>query len=183
MSIRTIVVTGPESSGKTTLANALARHLACPLVPEAARELLAPHTPYTPGTLLRLARAQVDGERAARQHNPALVVADTDLQVLRIWWQKKFGPCPRDSLERNASAAAERFYLLCRPDLPWETDPLRENPQDRDRLFDLYRADLAGRDLNYGIVEGRGNERLACALHVLPQGLTRLSRRDASTPV
>ncbi len=177
MSPRLIVVTGPESSGKTVLAAALAKRLACPVVPEAARERLSPQTPYAPSTLLDLAQAQHRGEREALGASPSLVVADTDLQVLRIWWQEKFGPCPRGRFEVTDSR--ERFYLLCAPDLPWEPDPLRENPHDRDRLMALYRHDIERRDLAHSVVEGTGAQRLANALEALPAGL---SRRDASMP-
>ena len=59
------------------------------------------------------------------------------------------------------------LYLLCYIDLPWEADPLREDPQDRERLFNLYESELQSRDLNYGIVRGKGSKRLQNAINIV----------------
>ena len=156
-----VVCTGPESSGKTTLAQALAAHLKVPLVREQARDYLS--TPrYVPTDILNIAARQVAAERDARVQ-ASLACADTDLQVLYIWWQERFGPAP-SALARAYATQSPRLYLLCRPDLPWQADPLRENPNDRDRLFELYRRDLSARELNFAIVEGQGQARVEQAL-------------------
>ena len=157
-----IVVTGPECSGKTTLAGKLARALKLPLIDEASRAYLeAPQ--YLPSDLLQMYRLQQNAE-LLHQQNP--FVADTDLQVIYIWWQEKFGPAP-EVLSTAYASLAPRHYLLCRPDLPWVSDPLRENPHDRSRLFDLYQADLTARRLPFSIIEGNGEARLTCALEAL----------------
>ena len=70
-----------------------------------------------------------------------LVVLDTDLIVIHVWWQEKYGRVPqwvREELRRQAP----RVYLLAQPDLPWQPDPLRESPADRDRLLGVYRTTL-----------------------------------------
>ena len=48
-------------------------------------------------------------------------------------------------------------------------DPLRENPRDRDRLYQLYRDDLTARKLSYAVIEGQAGRRLDCALEFLQQ--------------
>ena len=150
-----VVCTGPESSGKSTLARTLAARYGGAMVAEQAREYLQ-HTNYLPTDLLAIAELQRDAER--RQLGARWCCADTDLQVIYLWWQERFGPAP-GALAEAYAAQAPRHYLLCRPDLEWHPDPLRQNPDDRDRLFELYRQDLDARDLPYTIVEGQGEAR------------------------
>ena len=52
------------------------------------------------------------------------------------------------------------LYLVCQPDLPWEKDSLRENPDDRERLFALYVEDLFNDGKTVEIVKGSGEERM-----------------------
>jgi nicotinamide riboside kinase len=56
------------------------------------------------------------------------------------------------------------LYLLCDVDLPWEPDPLREHPDSRKYLFDLYRKELDERKLNYRVVSGLDDARFKNAL-------------------
>lgn len=159
-----VVVTGPESSGKTTLANQLAEYFDWPLLPELAREYLTGKSRYGPGDLLTLAKQQAASEADLDEHG----ILDTDWQTLYIWWQEKFGPAP-DSLVQRYANAPRRMYLLCKPDLPWEADALRENPDDRDRLFDLYYRDCVNRRLSWAPVAGLAEARFAAALsHIEP---------------
>ena len=163
-----IVLTGPECSGKTTLATHLAEHYGVSIAPEPAREHLQPEQVYQPSDLLQLAVTQCRLEINA---SPKLQVLDTDLQNIYLWWQEKFGPAPT-TLQRcyaDYSSQRDRIYLLCRPDIPWEFDPLRENPRDRDRLYQLYRDDLTARKLTYEVIEGQAGRRLDCALDFLQQ--------------
>ncbi|MBC6994928.1 ATP-binding protein [Neolewinella lacunae] len=137
----TIRITGPESSGKSTLARDLAWALDGVYVAEAARGyLLARQGRYTAADLPRIWEVQRRSEDAARAHSPGLVVCDTGPEVIRIWAEVKYGQCPKELRQ----AQLERHYdltLLCAPDLPWEPDPLREAPDQATRLalFARYR--------------------------------------------
>jgi nicotinamide riboside kinase len=156
------VLTGPESTGKTAITYALARHFGVPAVPEIARDYLAESTGYLPCDLLHIAQLQADAESLVVDRE--LAFGDTDQQVLYVWWQERFGAAPRVLIERYRHQSWRRHYLLCAPDLPWETDPLRENPDDRDRLFSIYRNDLQARGLGYDVISGSGDERIEMAL-------------------
>ena len=160
------VLTGPESSGKTTLVDALARHFDVPSVSEIARQYLSSPS-YNASDLLAIARAQ---RRAERHVSSGLAFADTDLQTLYLWWQEKYGPAPL-SLTRAYARQTPRYYLLCAPDLAWAPDPLRENPLDRDRLFDLYQADLDRRGLPYETITGLADKRLQRAVEAVEAAL------------
>ena len=50
-------------------------------------------------------------------------------------------------------------YFLCSPDIPWEEDPLRENPKDRKRLFTLYENNLIEKGWPYSVLKGSVEER------------------------
>ena len=154
------VLTGPESTAKSSLAQSLSEHFDAARVDEAARHYLQDRSTYEPTDLLHIAQLQ---QQAEQRHGGGLVFADTDLQVLHIWWQEKYGPAPHE-LSSAYAGLSRRHYLLCSPDLRWEADPLRENPDDRERLFELYKADLLARQLPFSEISGEGEERFACAL-------------------
>lgn len=157
-----ICVTGTECTGKTTLAETLAETLQVPLVPEMARRHLAGRNGYRREDVLAIARAQLAAEQAAHG-GCRVVVADTDLTVIQVWWEEKYGeldPWIAEALSRRS----ERRYLLPRPDLPWEFDPLRESPHDRPRLHDRYRELLAGSSFPFAEIEGVGEARFCSAL-------------------
>lgn len=161
----TIVLTGPESCGKSTLAHELAATLSAGLVEELARNFLntcGKVGRYQPSDLLRIASFQNAVEQSVLL-TQNVTVCDTDLQVLAIWWAERFGPIPSSLVKRYGTSSA-RFYLLCRPDLPWEADPQREHPEDRERLYELYKSDLESRNLEFAEVEGSGSNRTTNAL-------------------
>ena len=160
---RTLCLTGPESTGKTTLARALAERLGATLVEEVARSYLESRPHYSSDDLLAIATLQVAAEKRARSTTDGLLVCDTDLTVIQIWWEEKFGLVP-DTLRVALEAHSERVYLLLEPDLPWVPDPLRENPADRQRLFARYQALLDSGPFPSGVVSGSGAQRLENAL-------------------
>lgn len=165
-----IAIVGPESAGKTTLAKALARRLQASWVAEHARGYLRGRSSYQAEDVAAIARGQMALEAKALARQPLRLVLDTDLLVILVWWRERFG-APPQWLETALAAQAPRRYLLARPDLPWQPDPLRESPRDRERLFDIYRAQLEARGATFGIVCGSGPARLQSALSALQQAL------------
>lgn len=161
-----ISIVGPESSGKTTLARALANRFHAPWVEEYARAYLSGRPTYDETDLDMIARGQWALEEAALKDAPAVLVVDTDMLVIQVWWREKYGGAP-DWVEAAVRAQRDRMYLLARPDLPWEPDPLRESQYDRERLFDVYRDALADLGAAFGIVVGTGRARLRSALESL----------------
>jgi len=181
------VLTGPESCAKSSLATALSEHFQGLYVEEVARRYLQGRLNYQPSDLLQIAVLQqaeesavvgdevghtMDGARESALAAPTLVFADTDLQVIYIWWQEKYGAVPR-CLTRAYANASPRHYLLCAPDIPWQADELRENPQDRERLFALYKADLEARGSAFTQIQGQGAERLSNAIEAVHQAMVR----------
>lgn len=170
--MRIVCITGPESTGKTTLCQALARRFGVPWLAEYAREHLtgcgsgagaSGATSYDRATVATIAREQWRRERALLARTESPVVLDTDLAVLFVWWQEKYGPVPR-WIDHAWAGQAPRLYLLCRPDIGWRPDPLRESPRDLDRLFAIYRDLLTERGLPFVEIHGTGDARTAAAV-------------------
>ena len=159
--MRRFVLTGPECSGKTTLSKSLAEHFQGEYLAEPARTILNEVEAYTPKDLLVILRGYINREDA--NFSDTTLFMDTDLQNLFLWWQEKYGPAP-GKLIQAYKAQTDRFFLLCKPDLPWVFDPLRENPNDRERLFGLYYRDLVNRKLPFAIIEGDGERRLEMSI-------------------
>ncbi len=140
--MKKIVLTGPESSGKTTIAKRLAMDFDAPLVTEYARTYLEVlNRPYQQSDLKIIAQGQVAAEKKAAAKNPHLLICDTDLWTILIWSEEKYNQVdPYISTILNQQKT--NLYLLLQPTLPWRYDPQRENPTDRDRLFQIYRNKL-----------------------------------------
>lgn len=139
-----IAITGPESTGKSTLSAQLAEALGCPWRPEAAREYLNDlGRPYEEADLMQIFRKQQQDEQALLHQNPTFLILDTEETVLRIWSEEKYGRCDLRILQSIAENPPD-LYLFTGIDLPWEPDPLREHPDpaDRLRLWKAYEAAL-----------------------------------------
>jgi NadR type nicotinamide-nucleotide adenylyltransferase len=163
--MRRISLTGPESAGKSSLAAQLAAHYGTAWVPEYARTYLEAHGPaYALPDLEAIARGQLAAEDAAAVQATGLLFCDTDLLVVKIWAENAFGTCPAWVL---AELARPRYALtlLLAPDLPWAPDPLREHPDPAQRwhFYELYRAELVGREWPFVEIGGAPDERLAQA--------------------
>ncbi len=155
-----IAVTGPESSGKTTLAEALARHYGAVLVGEYARAYLtALDKPYTLEDVEKIAREQLRKEEEAKG---PMVICDTDVLVLKIWFSHKFGLVP-EWLSEEINPGRYTHHLLTRPDVPYEPDPLRENPGRGDYFFKLFKQELEKYALPYTIIGGSLSDRLVAS--------------------
>ena len=156
-----ITITGPESSGKTTLARQLAEAFDTLWVPEYAREYIDQlNRPYWESDLLEIARGQVarEDEYAAKKQD--LLFCDTSLEVIKIWSEFRYQRCHPWILEQLEKRQPD-LYLLCVPDLPWEYDPQRENPDDRNALFEIYQKELVGKHVVE--IRGEGEERIQLA--------------------
>ncbi|MBN4075355.1 MAG: ATPase [SAR86 cluster bacterium] len=164
------VLTGPESSGKTTLASTLANYWSAPLLLEQSRAYLDkkaddkvsdPAFIYQQSDILAIAKQQIAKEHEALLQQPELLICDTDLLVLIIWSEVKFGHCDKWILEQFEQEldANSRHYILCDWQIPWEPDPLRENSEDREQLFRLYQAKLKAYGIDYLAVSGSNMQR------------------------
>jgi NadR type nicotinamide-nucleotide adenylyltransferase len=170
-----ISVTGPESTGKSWLAQRLSEHYHTGWVPEYARKYLQEiNRPYTYDDILAIARKQFEEENLAATKTD-LLFCDTDFCVTYIWCNVKYGKCHKwitTKLEQNNYS----LYLLCDIDLPWQYDPLREHPEMRSELFEMYRSLLEEHRFNNRIVSGTGEERLKNAIVLVEEYLKSINK-------
>ncbi len=155
-----VVLTGPESTGKTTLAERLSRYFGGAWVPEYARDYVKNlGRPYEYEDVIRIAGHQIKQPDPEILKDTPVVFLDTDLIIIKVWLQVVYGKVPR-WLEEVLKKRKIDLYLLCRPDIPWEYDPLRENPgRKREELFLMYEEELRRFGFPYRVVEGKGEER------------------------
>lgn len=148
-----IVVTGPESTGKTTLVNRINEMYGIPTVPEFARTYLEnkSDTQYQFSDLEIIGKCQNIQEAEAHQSYP-LIICDTDIITVDIWAMEVFAK----PICLPIQFPEKKHYLLCKPDIPWEPDPLRENPSDRERLFEVYHKYLQINDLTFEVLDEEG---------------------------
>lgn len=179
-----ISVTGPESSGKTELSVWLSERLqGVILIPEYARDYLEKRPlgyEYTEREIEFFAEKTHDQivEVLSNKSHSALI-CDTDFYVLDIWDRVVFGQINKRIAELKWEHRFD-IYLLCRPDIPWHYDPLRENEYDRDVLFEKYEESLKADQAFYFIVEGSGEERNRTALQELMGLFPTLRLKDES---
>ena len=162
-----IAILGPESTGKTALAEALANHFQSLWVPEYAREYVEQlDRPYTYGDVCCIARKQIEQEQLytiVPQPEPIFVFFDTELIITKVWFEYLYRKVP-DFVTEQLNNFFFDFYLLCAPDLPWEEDVVREHGHDREFFFNWYRREIEQLGKPYEIITGMGEKRLQCAI-------------------
>ena len=164
------MVTGPESTGKSTLCEQLAANYNTQWVPEFAREyLMNLGRPYTYDDLLIIARGQLQQEdRILASLQTPLVFIDTDMYVMKVWCEYVFGKCHSFILDEIVKRKYD-LYLLCNTDLPWVADELREYPdlESRERLYHMYKDLMINQSTPWREISGGYEERLEKAISII----------------
>ncbi len=161
-----ITLTGPESTGKTTLTKALAKHYNTVYVPEYARNYIATlNRKYTLNDIIHIAQQQAKLEDEWLPKANKILFCDTDMLVTKVWCDYVFGECPTYIKQ----AVNERHYdlsLLTYIDVPWVQDGLREhpNPRTRQTLFDTYYQALGLKKQVVMVLKGSHHTRMETAI-------------------
>ncbi|WP_018476924.1 AAA family ATPase [Pontibacter roseus] len=155
-----VAITGPESTGKSTLSEQLAAHYDTVWVPEYARTYIEElGRPYTLQDLEAIAKGQLALEQRIAQQANRVLFADTDLLVIKIWSEHAFGQCP-DWILLQLKRQDYNLYLLMGVDLPWEPDPQREHPHLRQYFYDWYKRELEALQVPFVEIAGQHDSRL-----------------------
>ena len=155
-----VALIGPESTAKSTLSEALAKHYNTVWVKEYSREYLSKISrKYTLDDILIIAQTQLEEEKKLLLSANQFIFADTELILSKVWCEDVFKTCP-DWIQKNILPHKYDLYLLTYPDLPWEEDPVRENGNRRQFFYDWYERELKAIDANYQVVKGENEERL-----------------------
>jgi nicotinamide riboside kinase len=161
-----IAILGPESSGKSTLAKALANELKIDFTEEYSRVYLNDiGREYHQNDLLEIAKGQI---KLWKKYDGESFISDSEMIVLKVWYDMKYKQS-HNFLVDAVNKQLFDLYLLCEPDLAWQPDPMRESPKlsDRKELFNLYREELESHKFNFEILSGLGEDRLQNALKII----------------
>ena len=160
-----IVITGPESAGKSTLIKQLSVYFKIPFVDEYARTFIDNlDRNYNQLDLIDIAKGQLDLEKKVESNQ--LLLCDTDLLTIKIWSEFKYGSCDDFILNQLKQSPAD-LYLLCYPDIEWEFDKQRENPNNREELFYIYEEEIRKLNIPYRIIKGKEEQRISNAIKIL----------------
>jgi nicotinamide riboside kinase len=158
-----IAILGPESSGKTTLARKLSDKLDAVFIEEYARDYFH-NRDYSICNLNDLESiALKQFHDAHKNYNKKFLVSDTEILTIEIWAIDKFGIVPDLILNLRGEQKFD-LYILTKPDIPWEYDPLRTDSNRRDYLFDVYMKHIEQNSFNYIVVGGDINFRIESIL-------------------
>jgi len=167
--IKKIVLTGPESTGKTTLGNSLANIFNSKFYPEFAREYVENlNRNYNFSDVENIAKKQIDVFRKeSYDTNSNCVFFDTGLIITKVWFSEVFKKVPQ-YLNDAIKEIKIDLYLLCYPDIEWVADDVRENGGERRLyLFNKYKEELDKNNFKYHIIKGKNKQRLDLAIEYL----------------
>ncbi|MGJ8715008.1 MAG: AAA family ATPase [Maribacter stanieri] len=165
-----VVLFGPESTGKTTLSEQLARHYHTVWVPEYARDYLQDkwnneRKTCEPHDLLPIAEGQMRLENKLTKKATEILICDTDLLETKVYSEAYYvGDCD-PVLEKYALENSYDLYLLTYIDIPWEADDLRDKPNEREEMFNYFKDTLEKYDKNFITLKGSKKQRLAKAIN------------------
>lgn len=163
--IHRIVITGAESTGKTTLARALANHYTENWTREFVREYVNTlDRALQRDDLETIARGQYALEDEKLEQARRLIIHDTNV-LSSIIYARHYFNTKLDWVSKRFKKRNYSLYLLCMPDIPWEADSgQRESPQTREQLQRIFKAQLDSLKLPYLEIHGTKEERLKQAV-------------------
>ena len=163
-----VVLFGPESTGKTTLSIQLARYYNSVWVPEYARDYLQnkwnnERKTCEPKDLLPIAIGQMQLENTLAQKTDSVLICDTDLLETKVYSEEYYSGTCDPLLEKYALKNTYDLYFLTYIDTPWEADDLRDKPEERQEMFEAFKAALIKYKRPFVLLKGDKKTRLATA--------------------
>ncbi len=169
--VKKVCVIGPECTGKTELSKYLAEHFQTPWVEEYARAYLYKlGRPYDQIDLVKIAHGQLRMEDEWVYDADKLLICDTNLIVIKIWSENKYGTCSPEILKRMAERKYD-LYLLTNIDIPWEADPQREHPDKREHFWQIYKNEIQQTGIPFVEIAGERETRRKTAVEAIDKML------------
>lgn len=167
-----IVLFGPESTGKTTISQQLARHYNTVWVPEYARDYLQNKWNNFRKTcenddLIPIAIGQMKMENDLSKKADRVLICDTDLLETKVYSQEYYGGYVDPRLDEAAQTNTYDLYLLTYIDTPWEADDLRDRPELRLEMFQAFENALKTHGKKYIILKGSRKKRFNKAVKAI----------------
>ncbi|MBK7938100.1 MAG: AAA family ATPase [Lewinellaceae bacterium] len=168
--IKRVALVGPESCGKSYLAEKLAAHFKTVFVEEYGRTYCEKFGMQLKDLdFAHIAGGQLYREDEMAQQANRILFCDTDLIVTQIWSEIYFrGSCQPWIMWADHMRRYD-LYLLLAPDIPWKNDGLREYKHRREWMFERLRQELESRGLRHVIIRGGFEERTQGAIEAAGQ--------------
>jgi len=165
-----IVITGPESTGKSTIAGALAKHFDTVWVKEFLREFAKEKYSNNQELIFSdniiIAKGQKELEQEALKIANKYIFCDTDILQTVVYSNEYYNKVQTELIESLQNNNTD-LYLLLNLDISWEDDILRDKPNDRKRMYDVFENTLIKYAKNYIIIKGSNNYRLQNAINTI----------------
>lgn len=162
-----IAIVGPESTGKSTMSAWLADYYHTIWVPEFARGYCENLTgDCTWQDEINMFHGQLALEKELLPKANKLLICDTTFITVKIWSEAFFGSAPQEVLDELHNYPYD-LYLLLNIDMPWEDDPLRNFPNQREHFMQVWYDELKALNANYTVISGLGQERYQNAVKAI----------------
>lgn len=167
-----IVITGAESTGKSTLTGQLVQHFGVPFIPEIARDYVEKlNRKYTFNDVEQIAKLQIETLEKMKSETDSLIFVDTWLIITKVWFEFVYDNVP-DWLIDAIQKTKIDLFLVCDTDLPWIDDPVRENGgENRNILQNLYLKNISDFGYDFRIVNGSNEKRLLNAINFVNEAI------------
>jgi NadR type nicotinamide-nucleotide adenylyltransferase len=167
-----IVIYGPESTGKTTLAKGLAKEYQTHWVPEFARDYLqkkwdSKKELCSKEDLIQIAQGQMNEENRLVKTAKQFLFCDTNALVTQVWSETHFDGYCDPRIQKWADTFQYDHYFLTHIDVPWQADDLRDRPNDRVEMFNSFKALLVKKKLSFTVLKGGHGFRIETAKRIL----------------
>lgn len=169
-----VVLFGPESTGKTTMSELLAKHYNTVWVPEYAREYLQNKWNNERKTcededLIPIARGQIRLENELALKADKVLICDTDLLETKVYSEEYYGGHVHPELDKYALKNKYDLYLLTNIDTPWEADDLRDRPEQREEMYMAFKDALVKNNRPFIKLNGDIKARLKVAVKAIDE--------------
>lgn len=167
-----VVLFGPESTGKTTISLQLAEHYNTVWTPEFARKYLQDKWNNERKTcensdLIPIAIGQMISENKLAKKADKILICDTDLLETKVYSESYYGGIVDPDLDKYALENKYDLYFLTYIDTDWEADDLRDKPNERQEMFDIFEKALIKYNRPYLILKGDKKTRLKTAIQAI----------------
>ncbi|GHC46111.1 AAA family ATPase [Ulvibacter litoralis] len=169
-----IVLFGPESTGKTTLAKQLAIYFNTLWVPEFMRGYLQKKWDEKGEKceiidLIPIAEGQMKAENEAAKKANKVLFLDTNLLEIKTYSEFYYnGFCPPE-IDTCINESKYSLYFLTGIDVPWEIDDLRDRPDEREKMFCIFETQLTNYNLRYEVLTGSKSQRFDSAVKIIQE--------------
>ena len=169
-----VVITGTESTGKTTLVEQLAAHFEAPFSKEFVRDFVQSiDRPIQKQDLNAIISGQINYENKAFENSPKLVFHDTNLLSNMIYADYYFKQHSKE-LDLALSSNQYDLYLFCQNEIPWEPDGAqRDSPHARNEIHQAFGDVLEVCEVPVVKIKGNPEERFNQAINAIQECLNK----------